>query len=99
MSRVYISGPITGIPDYNRPAFAAAARALENMGHEPVNPHDVTPFDPHMDWADYLRNDLIALLGCDAITMLPGAHNSRGAALERHVADALGFPHIEIEWL
>lgn len=36
--KVYISGPITGIPNSNRPAFAEAAQILRLAGHEPVNP-------------------------------------------------------------
>ena len=39
-----------------------------------------------------MRHDLALLLGCDAIAMLPGWERSRGAWLERLIAEALGLP-------
>jgi hypothetical protein len=44
--RVYISGPMTGLPDLNRAAFAAAATWCREQGFEPVNPHEVDPSHP-----------------------------------------------------
>lgn len=35
---VYIAGPMSGIDNYNRPAFFAAARQLGQAGHVPINP-------------------------------------------------------------
>lgn len=39
--RVYISGPMTGLPNNNRIAFDAAAWRLRDMGHSVINPHDL----------------------------------------------------------
>lgn len=112
--RLYISGPITGLPDLNRPAFEFATKELKAAGHVVVNPHVVctllddhecrgpcTPSELLLPWADYLRADLIAMLTqTDALAMLDGWVNSKGAVLERQVADALGWEvrHWE-EWL
>lgn len=41
--RVYCSGPMTGKPDLNRPAFFAAEKRLTAQGHFVINPHDFTP--------------------------------------------------------
>jgi len=41
--RIYISGPMTGLPYNNRAAFDAAACHLRDMGHFVINPHDLTP--------------------------------------------------------
>lgn len=41
--RIYISGPMTGHPDLNRPAFEAATKRLRERGHFVINPHDLTP--------------------------------------------------------
>lgn len=41
--RVYLSGPMTGVPDNNRPAFEEAAKLLRKQGHFVINPHDFTP--------------------------------------------------------
>ena len=40
--RVYISGPMTGIPDLNRPVFDAAEKRLTEQGHFVINPHRIS---------------------------------------------------------
>lgn len=91
--RLYLSGPITGVPELNKPAFTVAASRLRAGGHTVVNPHEIgSPSELMLPWADYLRADLIAMLqGVDAVAVLPWWHNSRGARLEVHVARALGW--------
>ena len=88
---VYISGPITGIPEGNRPAFAAVAEVFRLKGWEVVNPHDLFAADVEESWEGYMRKDLAALLTCTHIVMLPGWEHSRGARLEKTVADAVGI--------
>lgn len=41
--KVYVSGPIKGQVDGNRPAFRHACTWLEDRGHATVNPHDLIP--------------------------------------------------------
>lgn len=97
--RVYISGPMTGYPDYNRLAFRSAAAALSARGYDhPIDPGAVET--PDLAWADYLRADLKLLLGCEAVATLPGWQESRGACLEVHVAQALGMTVMPLDrWL
>lgn len=90
MKTIYISGPMTGLPDLNFPAFHAAASLLRAQGHEVRNPAEVGE-EPGKTWEDYMRKDLRLLCDCDAIYMLPGYKNSRGACLELTVAERLGF--------
>lgn len=40
--RIYISGPMTGVPDHNRPAFDAAAKCLREKGHFVINPAELS---------------------------------------------------------
>ena len=39
--RIYLSGPMTSMPDLNRPAFDAAERRLAAQGHFVINPHHI----------------------------------------------------------
>lgn len=97
MTRIYISGPMTGIPDLNAPAFHAAAAVLRDLGHDVINPAENIA-DDHHDWRDHMRCDLRLLLTCEAVAMLPGWERSRGARLERHAALELGMPCHSLEW-
>ena len=95
--KLYISGPMTGLPEFNFPAFAQAADWYRTLGCDVLSAHEVKHDEPNglgsLPWHEYLRADLIAMLTeCDEIVMLPGWQNSKGATLERHVAMALGFP-------
>lgn len=98
--KLYIAGPMTGLPEYNFPAFHAAAANLRGKGHEVVNPAELpAPDDP--TWENYLRGALRAMLTCEAVVLLPGWVKSNGARLERMVADRLRMPvydyaHFEI---
>lgn len=89
--KLYIAGPMTGYQDHNLPAFAAAAVELAEHNHEPINPgrHGA---DPTYTWADYLRRDLVDLVGADGVAVLPGWESSRGASLEVRTALALEMP-------
>lgn len=91
--KVYISGPITGIDFGNRFAFLYALCALELCGYEAVDPSKVQ-LDDDATWADYMRADLKLLLDCDFIFMLEGWENSKGARLERELAENLGIEEI-----
>ena len=81
--KVYISGPMTGYPDFNRPAFNDCARRLEANGHTVVNPATFPVMKtPKLQMA----YDLPLLLECNTIVALPGWNRSRGALAEMAVA-------------
>lgn len=90
MKRIYLSGPMTGIPDHNIPAFNAAAQKLRILGYDVVNPAEITPQNG-TTWEDYMRADLQALLTCDTIALMGGWENSKGAHLELHLAHRVGM--------
>ncbi len=92
--RVYISGPMTGYPQQNYPAFISAEAELRAAGHVPLNPAR-NPEQP--TWADYMRLDLADVLTADQLAVLPGWEASRGARLEVHVAHALEVPVLPID--
>lgn len=95
--KIYISGPMTGLPEHNFPAFNAKAAELRAQGHEVVNPAEL-PEIPNGTWADYLKRDLPLLFECEAIYLMGGWFDSKGARLEWHNASELGLRIIDPRW-
>jgi hypothetical protein len=96
MKRAYISGPMTGLPEMNFPAFNEAAAALRSRGWEVVNPVEINP-DPTADWLTCIVADLEAMRGCTAIALLPGHDKSAGAEMEKIAASKLGMAFYSIK--
>lgn len=84
----YISGPITNNPDYISD-FSKAEYEIYDLGLRPVNPTRLVPFNKNWQWEDYMREDIKLLLNCSYIYMLKGWKDSRGAKLEKNLADQL----------
>ena len=97
MKSVYLSGPMTGIPKHNFPAFHDAATELRSMGFRVVNPAEINSVPGANSWEQCLRNDIKALCDCDAIILLPGWEGSRGAHLEVHIAHRVGMQIARIQ--
>ena len=85
--KIYLSGPIAGVPGYYE-RFDAGARAIRRLGHTPVNP---ARHPEGLTVREYMRMDLMDLMASDAVLMLPGWENSRGAVVERALAQYLGM--------
>lgn len=88
--KLYIAGPMTGLPKYNYPAFNRAQFLLAGAGYEVVNPARI---GQHDDWTHdaYLRAALALMLQADAVALLPGWEKSKGASLEASVSKQLLF--------
>lgn len=95
MSVVYIAGPMTGIPEFNYPAFNAAEGELIVKGHWALNPTHAEDFNPTpgkaQTWEWYMRHALKLVADAEGIALLPGWQESRGAQLEVQVGTALGL--------
>lgn len=89
--RIYIAGPMTGLPEFNFPAFHAAAKAWRDAGWEVHNPAEAFGGDTTRAYTEYVDHDLALLQTCDAVAMLPGwdGPNARGSVWERAVARSL----------
>jgi hypothetical protein len=89
--RIYVSGPMTGLPHLNVPAFMSAGLQLAGMGLMPINPATLDHSGHDQTWASFMRVDIKALMGCDGVALLPGWQLSKGAIVERDLAVTLGM--------
>ena len=96
--KIYLAGPMRGYPEFNFPAFHAAAARLRALGHEVWSPaeNDVTEdgFNPKTDeplsMSHYMARDLPAVCRSEAIALLPGWRDSTGAGIEVYVGRKCG---------
>ena len=88
MTRIYVAGPMSGLPELNFPAFHAEAARLRMLGHTVINPAEINS-DISAQWADCMLADIDQLVTCDGISLLPGWDRSRGAKIEHHIATEL----------
>ena len=89
--RLYLSGPMTGLPDFNREEFRHAKATLQELGFAVTSPADTRLHDG-ADWGDYMRVGMRSLTRVDGVALLPGWKNSFGASAEVEVAELLDIP-------
>ena len=93
--KIYISGKITGLPlETAKSKFYEAEKNLISQGHIVVNPMSL-PHNHSQTWLEYMKEDIKALLDCDAIYMLKGWQESKGACIEFNLAHDLDLKIIE----
>ncbi len=89
--KIYIAGPMRGMPNYNFDAFNEAAEWLRAKGYEVYNPAEL----PGQQFTDATNREALAVelawvaTNADAIYMLHGWEQSRGAMAEWALARAL----------
>lgn len=93
---IYLSGPMTGLPEWNYPAFNEAAAYLRAKGYEVFNPAEIFGGETHLPREVYMKEDIRALLNCDTVMMLQGWQDSEGAKLEFQIAKQIGLPVLEL---
>jgi hypothetical protein len=116
--KIYLAGPMRGIPEFNFPMFMAAAKQLREEGHEVFNPAEK---DNEKHGTDISKGNLTGdesiasarhgfslreALGADlawicaeadAVALLPGWQQSKGARAEAATAVALGIKLMQLE--
>lgn len=86
--KIYIAGPMTGYPDYNRAAFNAKASELMAEGHIVLNPA-VLPGG--LCQSEYMDICVAMVRSADAIYLLNQWEESVGARAEHALAEKLGL--------
>ncbi|MDD9228923.1 DUF4406 domain-containing protein [Aeromonas hydrophila] len=85
MAKIYIAGPMTGLPNFNRDAFRHEAKRLQSAGHATLASVFLPAFvEPH-------KREAI-MFSVDQVVMLPGWESCPQATAERDLAIKLGKP-------
>lgn len=84
---IYIAGPMTGIENFNRPAFWREAVRLSSDGHAVLNPA-ILPGG--LTQAQYMDICLAMVRCANTVLMLQGWELSAGAKAEHALAEKLG---------
>jgi hypothetical protein len=105
---IYLAGPMTGLPRHNFDAFDDATAEIERAGHCVVSPANLSRGLGATDWegntiecddtnryATCMRRDIQAVMLSDAIYVLSGWQESRGAKIEVALAQVLAIPVID----
>lgn len=98
MKRIYLSGPMTGLPDYNYPAVNTEAARLRALGYTAENPAE-NPAPARKEWELYMRTALRQMLTCDAVAFLPGWNEPRGPNVEIELALHLGMAVMQANYI
>jgi hypothetical protein len=93
--RMYISGPMTGIDQWNFPLFWEAEGYWQEMGWEVFNPANNFDSETGHPRKEYLRIDFAQVIESDALCALPHWNRSRGATMEVAIAHELELPIYE----
>lgn len=95
MKTIYIAGPMTGLPKFNKPAFFEAEEHLREDGWLVANPANNRLHPGHLRgdeiWQYYMREAIKILVPCTDIALLPGWQYSKGAKLEYLISQNLGM--------
>lgn len=92
---VYLSGPMTGLPDYNRAAFNMRAEAFRAAGYIVNNPAEISvTHGTSKSYGFYFKCAMRMMLNSDVVYVFGDITESRGAQMEINVAKMAEMPVI-----
>lgn len=96
---IYLAGPMTtvGPPDYNYPRFVELSEDLESQGWAVHNPATSYNGRTDLDYRLYMSAAINLLMQADAIALMEGWEDSRGAKMEALIAQRLGLDFYNAE--
>lgn len=86
--KIYISGKITGIENEAEKLFQIAEDHCLEIGYEVVNPLKLN-HNHDKSWEAFMREDVKALCDCDHMYLLKNWADSKGATIEKQIAEYL----------
>ena len=89
--KMYIAGSITNDKNY-KAKFNKVEKFMSNLGYSVFNPA-LSP--DGLTYREYINLGLNMLMQCDCICIIDG-ENSYGTAFEKHYAELVGMPIIEL---
>jgi len=90
--KIFISGPMTGYPNFNREAFHTLAAGLRSFGYTVLSPaENAPPTDPD-SWSAWMKLSITQLMQADVVVTLPGWIDSTGALIEVDLSYSLDLP-------
>jgi nucleoside 2-deoxyribosyltransferase len=103
MKLIYIAGPITSPTNCGREKNVRSAEeealSVLRAGAAVFCPHTQARFyDGELSWEEWIARDLEVLKRCDALYLISGWQNSRGAVAEHAFAVANNIPFFENYW-
>lgn len=90
--KVYIAGPMTGYDNYNRAEFIGASIDLQDSGFTVLNP---ATLPDGLTQGQYMDICFAMVRAADAIYLLKGYEESKGAMAELSYAEKLELEIIE----
>lgn len=97
MKKIYLSGKITGKENYQQDF--ARAKALLCPFYEVLNPCDFV-FSDATNYFEIMRFDVARMLECDGVALLDDWQQSRGACIEKDIAEMLQMTVLSVaDWL
>jgi hypothetical protein len=95
--KLYLSGKITGDPEYQL-KFRDAAYALMRRGYGVCNP--ALRGSESLSWKENMKRVVALMLKCDGVALIPDWAESKGAGIEKDLALNVGIPVKPLdEWL
>jgi hypothetical protein len=87
--KLYLSAPMSGLKDFNRPAMLAAEAQLKRAGFAVFNPARL-PAGKTWEW--YMRKAISTVPKCGALAQMPNWETSHGCCIELRVAVKYKLP-------
>lgn len=91
---VYLSGPITGIENFNKELFKTIKNKVESLGFTCIDTHDICEED--WSWNKCMKKSIQYMMKADIVFFIDGWQNSKGCKIENRLVVELGITHFYI---